>query len=55
VGDCVLAVTHWRGKSKDSGLAMDQKIVDYTSSPTGRSCELRSATRTWTRPSKPWA
>jgi ketosteroid isomerase-like protein len=28
VGDCVLAVTHWRGKSKDSGLAIDQKTVD---------------------------
>jgi ketosteroid isomerase-like protein len=28
VGDRVLAVTHWRGKSKDSGLAIDQKTVD---------------------------
>jgi ketosteroid isomerase-like protein len=28
VGNCVLAVTHWRGKSKDSGLSIDQKTVD---------------------------
>ena len=28
VGDRVLAVTHWRGKSKESGLAIDQKTVD---------------------------
>ena len=28
VGDCVLAVTHWRGSGKDSALAIDQKTVD---------------------------
>jgi len=28
VGDCVLAVAHWRGKGKDSALAIDQKTVD---------------------------
>jgi ketosteroid isomerase-like protein len=28
VGDCVLVVTHWRGRGKDSGLAIDLKTVD---------------------------
>src|SRR6478672_5745780 len=28
LGDCVLAVTHWLGKGKDSGIAMDLKTVD---------------------------
>src|SRR6476646_10810813 len=28
LGDYVLAVTHWLGKGKDSGIAMDLKMVD---------------------------
>ena len=28
LGDCVLAVTHWLAKGKDSGVAIDLKTVD---------------------------
>jgi ketosteroid isomerase-like protein len=36
VRDCVLAVTHWRGKSKDTGLSIDQKTVDGYEFADGR-------------------